>query len=481
MSKDKTKFYLTTTIPYVNSDPHIGYALEVVQADVIARYRRLKGDEVFFNFGTDEHGQKIYAKAIEAKKDPKSYCDEYAAKFNNLKQTLNLSYDNFIRTTDPHHINAAQEFWRRCDKNGDIYKDKYQVKYCVGCELEKTETELKEGRCPIHPNLKIELIDEENYFFRFSKYKEPLLKLYEENPELVIPDWRLNEIRTFVGGGLKDFSISRIKEKMPWGIEVPGDNRHVMYVWFDALVNYISALGWPEDENGKFKNFWLNEKGEPNAIQMAGKDNLRQQSAMWQAMLMSAGLPNTKQIFIHGFITINGQKMSKSLGNVVNPVDLAKEFGTDAVRYYLLAELNPYEGGDYTREKFIHRYNGDLANGLGNLVARVGKLIEKAEVRLSSKGADLYPEVDRALAGYRFDEALRFIWEEKISACDRKLNEDKPWKLKGEIFEEVINEIVGDVRHIACNLQPFLPETAERILSRFLGRKSSGSILFPRI
>ena len=249
------KFYITTTLPYVNADPHIGFALELVQADAVARFKRAEGFEVFFNMGSDEHGVKILRKAQEQGIEPKAYCDIYAAKFNNLREALNVSWDNFIRTTDEHHIKAAQEFWLRCEKNGDIYKKNYQIKYCIGCELEKTESELVEGKCAVHPNLAIEHIEEENYFFKYSKYQKPLLDLYEKHVDFVIPKQRLHEIIEFTKRGLEDFSISRLKEKMPWGVPVPNDGKHVMYVWFDALVSYISALEWPESEK-KFKAFW---------------------------------------------------------------------------------------------------------------------------------------------------------------------------------------------------------------------------------
>ena len=280
LGKNK-KFYITTTLPYVNSDPHIGFALEIIQADVIARYYRMQKYEVFFNTGVDEHGLKIFRKAKENNLDPQAYCDIYAKKFGDLKIALNLSYNNFIRTTDPHHIKAAQEFWLLCDKNGDIYKKNYKIKYCVGCELEKTESELENGKCPIHQNQEIEIIEEENYFFRYSKYQKKLLDFYKKNPNFVIPKSRFNEIREFTKRGLEDFSISRLKEKMPWGVPVPNDDKHIMFVWFDALVSYISALGWP-DSFDKFNNFWP-------VFQVAGKDNPRQQSSKWQAMLMSAG------------------------------------------------------------------------------------------------------------------------------------------------------------------------------------------------
>src|SRR3989339_1348713 len=234
----KKNFYITTTLPYVNADPHIGFALEIIQADAVARYQRLLGKEVIFNTGTDEHGLKIYRKALETKEDPLDYCNRYAARFDALKQVLNLSYTNFIRTTDIPHMAAAQEFWRLCQNNGDIYKKNYKVKYCVGCELEKTDSELVDGKCAIHPNLSLEIIEEENYFFRFSRYQEKLLALYEARPDFVVPDFRFNEIKAFVERGLEDFSISRLKSKMSWGVPVPDDPKHVMFVWFDALVSY---------------------------------------------------------------------------------------------------------------------------------------------------------------------------------------------------------------------------------------------------
>ena len=383
---DKRPFYLTTTLPYVNADPHIGFALEIVQADIIARLKRLEGYEVFFNTGTDEHGLKIYKKAQEEKKEIQNYIDEYAKKFDNLKNALNLSYNAFIRTTDKHHLEATKEFWNRCLKNRDIYKKTYKVKYCIGCELEKTESELISGKCPEHPNRELETIEEENYFFRFSKYRNALLDLYEKNPEFVIPDFRFNEIKSFVKNGLMDFSVSRLKEKMPWGAPVPNDENHVMYVWFDALINYISTLGWPENKE-KFEKFW-------QGIQFAGKDNLRQQSAMWQAMLMSAGLPTSKQIMIHGFIlTEKGEKISKSTVKVIsakhtddttNPFYYVQEYGTDAVRYYLSRHIHPFGDTIFSSDYFKERYNAGLANGLGNLVNRIIKMYVDYDVNINA-------------------------------------------------------------------------------------------------
>ena len=479
------KYYITTTLPYVNAEPHIGFALEIVQADVLARYHRQNGDDVFFNTGTDEHGLKIYRKAQEEKKDAQKYCDEYAAKFDDLKIALNLSYNNFIRTTDEHHIKAAQEFWQRCDKNGDIYKKNYKVKYCVGCELNKTDSELIDGKCEVHPELELEIIEEENYFFRYSNYQDKLLELYKNNLEFVVPDFRLKEIKNFTEQGLEDFSISRLKEKMPWGVPVPDDENHVMYVWFDALTNYISCLGWPEDEK-KYKDFWP-------GVQVAGKDNLRQQSSMWQAMLLSAGLEPSKQILIHGFITSAGQKMSKSSGNVIDPFELVKKYGTDALRYYLLAEITPFEDGDFTIEKFEQKYNADLANGLGNLVARVSNLLEKNKIKLSLKRNTYYntylntyqelaTQFDKKMQDYKFNEALEVLWK-KLRECDEIITKQQPWKIENaDEVKKVLEPVAQNILNVAELLQPFLPDTAEKIIKLFTADKiKKAEILFPRI
>jgi methionyl-tRNA synthetase len=475
----KSKFYLTTTLPYVNDKPHIGFALEIVQADSIARLHRLLGEEVIFNFGTDEHGLKIYRKALEEKRDPQEYTDEYAAKFEALKVALNLTYDHFIRTTNPDHKKAAQEFWNRCLDKGDIYKKNYSTKYCVGCELEKTDSELVDGKCPLHPKMEIELIEEENYFFAFSNYQKSLLEFYEKKPDFVVPEGKFNEIKAFVKEGLHDFSISRIKSKMPWGIDVPNDPEHVMYVWFDALINYISTLGWP-DEKSDYKDFWP-------GYQVAGKDNLRPQTATWQAMLMSAGLPNSKQVFIHGFMTVDGQKMSKSLGNVINPIEVAEKYGTDPLRYYLLSKVHPWEDSDFSFEKFEEAYNSDLANGLGNLVARVAGMAKRAEYHTSplatkwhGKG-QIHELIVKAMNEYRFDEALKIIWEQ-IREADVYVNENKVWELKGEDQTKALYHLIEQVREIAFNLKPFLPETAEKILGQYGGEEiKSGEGLFPRL
>lgn len=472
------KFYITTTLPYVNADPHIGFALEIVQADVIARYYRSLGYEVIFNTGTDEHGVKIFRKAQEANQETQDYVDVYAAKFDRLKSALDLSYTNFIRTTDTHHKKAAATFWQRCLENGDIEKRISKISYCSGCELEKTASELVDGKCPIHPNLTLEVIEEENYFFKFSRYAKALLKFYEKNPDFVVPDFRLNEIKKFVEGGLNDFSISRLKSKMPWGIPVPNDQDHVMYVWFDALINYISTLGWPEDEK-KFKDFWP-------GVQVAGKDNLRQQSAMWQAMLLSAGLPNSKKVFIHGFITSNNQKMSKSLGNVINPFDFVEKYGTDAVRFYLLRHIHPFEDSDFTTEKFESAYGSDLCNGLGNMVSRVSGLIEQNNLKIKPakvKGGD--KDFNLLIENFQFDQAMKRIWE-RVAIVDSFIAENKPWALakEGKIkdVEKILKRCVDDTLEIAELLLPFLPATAQKIKEIFQAENiKKAEPIFPRL
>jgi len=477
---ERKRVYYTTTLPYVNADPHIGFALEIVHADIIARSKRLMGYEVFFNTGTDEHGLKIYRKALEEGKDPQAYVDEYAAKFDRLKEKLNLSYDNFIRTTDAHHVAAAQGFWERCKENGDIYKKLYTIQYCVGCELEKTDSELENGKCPIHPNLALERIEEENYFFRFSKYQKPLLDLYARQADFVVPDFRFNEIKRFVEGGLEDFSISRLTAKMPWGVPVPDDPEQVMYVWFDALVNYISAVGWPDDVV-MFEKWWP-------VVQFAGKDNLRQQSAIWQAMLLSAGVAPSQQIVIHGFITSGGQKMSKSLGNVIDPFAVVDEYGTDALRYYLIRHVHPFGDSDFTMEKFKEAYNGNLANGLGNLVARVMALAQKNESRILNfesrgmKNGSLRAVLERSgevyresVKNYRLNEAMDAVWS-LMQAGDKYIAEERPWE-GGK--DGVIEEAVMLLGEVSALLLPFMPETAEAIKTAVLHNRMPAP-LFPR-
>ncbi len=474
------KIYLTTTLPYVNADPHIGFAAELVHADILARYQLLKGAAVFLNTGTDEHGLKVYRNALAAEVEPQQYVDGFAAKFKELIPALGIwNQVNFIRTTDAAHVAAAQEFWRRCASAGDIYKKTYQIKYCVGCELEKTESELVEGKCPIHPNLELEIIDEENYFFKFSKYQAPLLKLYSERPDFVVPASRFGEIKAFVERGLEDFSISRLASKMPWGVPVPDEEaslpagRQVMYVWFDALVNYISAIGWPTDQK-KFEQWWP-------VIQLAGKDNLRQQAAMWQAMLMSAQLPPSKQIIIRGFVTAEGgQKMSKSLGNTINPLDLVAEYGTEAVRYFIARHINPFEDSPVTLERFKEAYNAGLANGLGNLVSRVMKMATTNNVQI--KTSEVKSLTSANLDNFDIQKAIEEIWK-KISELDLKIQTTEPFKLikTDEIkAKEIIKELLSGLWEIGGELRPFMPATAKTIQDLITANQMPAEPLFLR-
>lgn len=485
-------FYITTTLPYVNAEPHIGFALELISADIIARYKKLLGYEVFFNTGTDEYGVKVYRKAKEEGKDPQVYVNECAEKYRSLISSLGISPDiHFIRTTNRDHKKAAEEMWKRCAANGDIYKKKYRITYCVGCELEKTDSELLDGKCAIHPNLSVEIIEEENYFFRLSNYQKKLLELYESRPDLMIPTFRLNEIHALIQRkGLEDFSISRLKAKMPWGVPVPGDDTQVMYVWFDALINYISTLGWPSDEKS-FKKWWIESGG---VVQYAGKDQVRQQGVMWQAMLLSAGLTPSRQIVIHGFITSGGKKMSKSLGNVIDPNKLIDEFGGEAVRFLLARHISPFEDSDFTTDKFKKAYNADLANGIGNLTSRIMKMsqehIKDTNIRMGAndtnrmnkKERGVPQEFKKALDAYNIQRAAEIITE-RVNALDKRIQETEPFKLvktDKPAAQKIIAELVAGLSQIAHLLLPIIPDTAAKIQSLIESNKMPDQSLFPR-
>ena len=477
----KKKQYITTTLPYVNAKPHVGFAMEIIRADALARYKKLAGYEVYFNTGTDEHGMKIFENAQKQGRAMQDYVDEFASQFKGLIKPLGISEDiHFVRTTDEKHIHAAQEFWKRCFDNGFIYKKNYQAKYRVGCELNKTDSELVDGKCPDHPAREIELIDEENYFFKFSETENFLKEFYADNPHFVVPDFRFNEIKKFVERGLQDFSISRLKEKMPWGIPVPNDEDHVMYVWFDALVNYISTLGWPDGEN--YKNYW--EEGNP--IQYCGKDNLRQQSAMWQAMLHAAGLKNSKQIIVNGFIISDGKKMSKSLGNVIDPYAIVEEYGTDALRYYLLRHVSSFEDSDMTMEKFKVAYNAHLANGLGNLIQRSMNMIQKYEVDISDISIDDYASIlsfhEKHIEEFDFNKSMDEIWR-LVGDIDAFIAKEKPFKKIKENREEAhrdLHYVAEEIARLSLSLLPFLPETAKKIQKSLQEGKVPEQALFMR-
>jgi len=480
-------FYITTTIPYVNADPHIGFALELVQADALARYHRLKGEDVFFSTGTDEHGQKIWEASEKEGKNVQDYVDHYAEQYLNLAKALNLSHDNFIRTTDENHIKAAQEFWRLCEKKGDIYKKKYKGLYCVGCEKFITEKDLVDGKCEFHPTLTPEIVEEENYFFKLTNYKNQLLE-YLSRKDAILPEWRRKEAIDFVNDGMEDFSISRSKKRFSWGIEIPGDSEQVMYVWFDALVNYVSTLGWPRsaeafgvgDPNNLFQRFWL----DGSRLQLAGKDMVKFQSVMWQGMLMSAGFPNTDTIFYHGFITgEGGVRMSKSIGNVINPLEVVKEYGTDALRYFLLREISSFEDSPFTMERFKDAYNANLANGLGNLTSRI--------LTLSEKYLDRCPEIPNGLTPKEFlaifetfdlKKAADYVWNE-IGDLDKFIQETEPFKLvktDPDKAKDMIKTSVMRLNEVAEYLKVFMPETAEKINKLIKENKKHKNPLFPK-
>lgn len=484
-------FYLTTTLPYVNAPLHMGHALEFVRADTIARYKRLQGFDVYFNTGTDEHGMKIYDKAKENNVSPNDFVDQGFTVFREQLKMFGVdeSIMHFIRTTDKKHEKIAQDFWRVVDKNGYIYKKSYQAKYCVGCESEKTDSELVEGVCPFHPERELKTIDEENYFFKYSLFTEKLLKLYEENPDFVVPDFRLNEVRNFVKGGLQDFSISRLKEKMPWGIEVPGDTSQVMYVWFDALTNYISTLGSDDTEtiddlikSEKFKKYWI----EGNPTQYCGKDNTRFQAAMWQAMLMAAEIPNSHQIIVNGFITGEGGiRMSKSLGNGVDPKEIVLEYGTDALRYFLLREVGSFEDSPFTRERFKDSYNSGLANGLGNLVSRVMNMVVSYDVNLDNlpdPAGYLDKIVTKEINKFDLNKAMNELWL-YISSLDEFIQKTEPFKtikIDAQKAHSDLREAVGGLVKIARILEPMMPETSLKIQELIKTNKKPEAPLFLR-
>ncbi len=471
-------FYLTTTLPYVNAPLHMGHALEFVRADTIARYKKLQGFDVYFNTGTDEHGIKIFEKAKEQNIDTQKFVDLGFETFQEQLKMFGVLPDiHFIRTTDKSHEEAVCEFWKRVSDNGYIYKKQYEAKYCIGCESEKTDSELVDGACPLHPGMELKTISEENYFFKYSAFTEKLLEFYDKNPNFVVPDFRFNEIKTFVTGGLQDFSISRLKEKMPWGIPVPGDDSQVIYVWFDALVNYISTLGWPND-NENFEKYWKN--GTPT--QYCGKDNTRFQGAMWQAMLMAADLPNSHQIIVNGFITGDGGvRMSKTLGNVIDPRDVVKEYGTDALRYFLLREISNFEDSPFTIERFKDAYNSGLANGIGNLTSRIMTMAEK---HLDSKViiAEYLEDKKEYWDEFELKNIMDLTWS-FIGDLDEYIQINQPFKVikvDEQAGKEHIKILVQKLSIIAQRLIPIMPETAEKILSLIKENKKPETPLFLR-
>jgi methionyl-tRNA synthetase len=463
------KFYLTTSIAYTNALPHLGFALELVQADVLARYHRILGEDVFFLTGTDEHGRKVAQAAQKAGKTPEDFTDEISSKFKELAAVFNISNSDFIRTTDQaRHWPIVKYIWLKLKENGDIYKKKYHGLYCVGCEAFITKKDLLGWKCRIHQK-EPEIIDEENYFFRLSRYSQKIGDILDKDKIKIIPATRKNEMLTFIKQGLEDVSFSRPRKDLSWGIPVPDDETQTIYVWADALINYFSGAPgrWPSD------------------LHCVGKDIFKFHSLIWPGMLLSLGLSLPKAILVHGFITMAGQKMSKSLGNVIDPFELIEKYGADAVRYYLLREIPATEDGDFTVQKFEERYNADLASGLGNLVARVMTLavkfkIQNSKFKITIQNLKLFirktrEECDHALSEYKFNEALRAVWE-LISFCDKYIEKERPWATHDK---DIISNLLSAVAEIAGLLQPFLPETSDNILKQLQNNESK--VLFPRI
>ena len=476
-----TKFYTTTSIPYVNAPPHIGYALELVLADVIARTQAKNGKQVSFSIGSDEHGQKIEQKAKSYNLTPLEYTNDISQKFANLAKQLNISNNYFIRTTDPIHLKNVTKIWKLLEK--DIYKSKYVGWYCVGDEAFYNENEVQanHGICPNH-NTPYEKLEEDNYFFRLSKYNEQVKSVITSGEFRVIPSSRRNEVLSLLNSGIEDISISRPKSKITWGINVPNDPDQVIYVWFEALMNYLTVLNYPSDEKTSLK-IW------PADVQVIGKDILRFHAAIWPGILLSLGLDLPKILYVHGFITINNKKMSKSLGNVVDPIELIDRYGVDSLRYYLLRHISSYDDGDFTSEKFIAAYNNELANELGNLLSRSVAMINKYFPKGLNK---TIPPIEHdthayfeAINKFRFDQALDIVWDQ-IRSLNQYIDEERPWEVaKSDPLHlaEILVYLVSSLTEVAELLEPFLPDTASQIILTLKDRPKSPDLkpLFMRI
>lgn len=453
-------YYVTTSIAYVNAEPHIGYAMELVMADVLARAARKQGMPVIYATGTDEHGSKIAEKAAELHITPKELADRVSQTFKDLQKLLNISNDRFVRTTDASHEQRAQIIWRKLES--DIYKGKYVGLYCTGCEEFVTEAAAKanKGICPYHDK-PYEKLEEENYFFKLSTYSDQIRELIEKDNLLIMPESRKNEVLQVLRDGLEDISVSRPKEKLSWGIPVPGDKTQVMYVWFEALMNYLTVLGFPEHKD--YKEYW------PANVQVIGKDIIRFHAAIWPAMLLGMNVPLPRAIYAHGFLTIDGKKISKSVGNVVHPKEVIDRYGVDAFRYYFLRHIPSYGDGDFSWERLEEVYNNELANELGNAVQRTAAMITRYQNGLIGQ----IPPATHDMTSYwealnfcRFDKALEEVWE-RVRGLNQYIDEEKPWVIAKEQDEEHLREVLAyqasALLQIAELLEPFLPETAQKI------------------
>ncbi len=476
----KNNYYVTTSLPYVNGAPHLGHAMEFVMADVLARYARKNKKNVIFSTGTDEHGSKIAEKAQEMGIDTKQLAETNSDLFKDLLKKLNISHDRFIRTTDEGHMQRAQLIWKKIEK--DIYKNTYTGWYCTGCEEYKSEAYVKEtnGVCPDH-NRKYERLEEENYFFALSKYQTQIKQAINNKSMHVIPETRRNETLSLIESGLEDISISRPKDKLSWGVAVPGDDSQVMYVWFEALMNYITVLGYPEHSD--FSDFW------PADVQVIGKGINRFHTAIWPGILLSLGIDLPKTIYVHGYVGVGGEKMSKSLGNAVTPDSIVDSYGVDAFRYFFLRHIPSYGDGDYTKERFEAVFNSELANELGNTVSRTAAMVTKYQNGLI--GDIPPPEHDIAeyikhLESCHFDLALDEVWQQ-IRGLNQYIDEQKPWTIAkdgdAEHLGEVLSYIVSCLLEIGDLLLPFMPTTAEKIITTFKTGVVAKDLppLFPRI
>ncbi len=475
------KYYITIAIPYVNGKPHLGHALEYFQADTVRRFYDLQNFETRILSGGDENALKNVQAAEKEGIPVQEFLDRGSQIFKDAFKTLGVHLDVFQKGSDQKkHWPGVQKLWELCDKNGDIYKKSYTGLYCVGCESFKTEKDLVDGLCPDHQKAP-EKVEEENYFFKLSNYQDKLIELIENNELVITPDNKRQEALSFIKAGLEDFSISRSKERARGvGVPVPNDPNQFIYVWFDALAIYLTGIGFGLDD-AEFEKWW------PADLQIIGKDINRFHTVYWPAMLLSAQLKLPKKILIHSFIMgEGGVKMSKSLGNVVDPFDVANEYGLENLRYFILSQIPLDSDGEFSMPRFKEVYNANLANGLGNLVARVAKLAEKGSFKLEASNPTFYPEVEEYIKQYRFNEALSFIWAQ-IAEVDKKFSESEPWKLNLDDTEdfhkygEILLYASTKVQNIAYNLQPFLPETAAKILEQYNGEIKTTTPLFPRI
>jgi len=469
----KEKYYITTTIPYANAPPHIGHALEFVQADVLARWNRLKGKDVFYLTGTDEHGTKNYQTAKKQGLSPQKFVDKNVKFFKELLKKLNITNDNFIRTTNKkEHWPGVVDIWNKLVEKGDIYEKEYDGLYCPGCERFITEKDLIGGKCPDHPKLEIQKIAEKNYFFKLSKYSDEIKKKINSGELAIHPEKWKNNFLGLIKDGLRDVSFSRDKKQLPWGIPVPGDEGQVMYVWCDALSNYLTGIGYPDK---KYKKHW------PADVHVVGKDMLRFHTGIWPGMLLSAGIPLPKKVIVHGFLTINGQKMSKSTGNVIDPIGIVDKYGSDALRYFFCRNFVFGEDGDISIDGIIRRHNDELANKLGNLVSRTSALAEKYGIEKTTnkliKKLD-QKKIEKHFDSYEFDKALNEIFA-FIDVCNEYVQSKKPWETKDT---KVLFELVESIREIAKLLSPFIPESAEKISKIFKSNNiKKAPVLFEKI